>query len=162
MNRHPKWEPRLTAFVEAARARPYAYGQWDCVLLCAGAVKAVTGKDPARGHRGKYRSPASAVRYLRSLGFDHPEQLIDSQLAPKPVGFAQRGDLVLCRTPSGDNPGVCMGDFALVVGQQGEAEGLVPVPRTLWLKAWAVGDHHSGPLKAPRKSRRKPRPLAAR
>lgn len=141
--RHPQWETRLLALIEKNRGRAYAYGRWDCLMMPAAVVKAVTGKDHGRGHRGQYRSPASASRYLRSLGFDSPAALLDSLFVAKPIGFAQRGDIVLCKTDSGDNPGVCMGGHALVVGQQGEAEGLVRVPRELWLKAWAVGEQHA-------------------
>lgn len=153
--RHPLWEARLLEFVEANRDRPHEWGRWDCLLMTAAAVHAVTGKDHGRGHRGKYRSLASAYRHLHRLGFTSPETLLDSLFDEKPIGFAQRGDLVLCRTDSGNNPGVCMGDFALVVAQAGEREGLLPVHRAEWLKAWAIGDHHSGKLRLSRARRRK-------
>jgi len=153
--RHPQWEQRLHELVDANIDRPYKYGAWDCMLWPAAAIQAVTGKNVGAPHRGKYRSAASASRYLRSIGFDSPEQMLDSIFEQKPIGFAMRGDLVLCRTPTGDNPGVCYGDYALVVGEQGEAEGLVKVPRSLWVKAWAIGEHHSGPLKLPRKRKAK-------
>lgn len=140
-HRHPLWEQRLVGLIEKSRERPYAYGRHDCLLWPAAAVKAVTGKDHGRGHRGKYRSAASASRYLRSLGFDSPEQFLDSLFDEKPIGFAQRGDLVL---GSDGIPAVCIGDVALSVGD-GSA-GLVRVPRAQWVKAWAVGDHHSGEM----------------
>lgn len=145
MDRHPHWEQRLATLIEQNRS--YTYGSHDCMLWAAAAVKAVTGKDPGRGHRGKYKSAIAAARYLRNLGFDSPEALLDSLFDRKPVGFAQRGDLVM----AGDGiPAVCMGAVAFSVGQDpstssGQArEWLVPVPREQWVKAWAVGDHHSG------------------
>lgn len=148
--RHPQWEQRLGALIEGGASRPYVYGKWDCVMFPVDAAKAVTGKDHGRGHRGKYSTAAGAARYLKKLGFDSPEAALDSLFAEKPAGFAQRGDLVLCRTGSGDNPGVCMGAHALVVGVArspassgppgAEVAGLIRVPRDLWLKAWAVGD----------------------
>ena len=162
--RHPLWEQRLHDLISEHIERPHKYGEWDCMLMPAAVIKAVTGQDLGRGHKGKYRSAASASRYLRQIGFNHPSEMLDSLFEEKPIGFAQRGDLVLCRTPSGDNPGVCYGDFALVVGEIGEQgepgakEGLVRCGRENWLKAWALGDHHSGPLKLPRK--RKPRAKA--
>lgn len=150
MSRHPQWEPRLVDFIAANVARPYKYGQHDCLLFAANAVKAVTGKDHGRGHRGKYKNAASASRYLRGLGFGSPEELLDSLFDEKPVGFAQRGDLVL----AGDGiAAVCMGAFALSVGQDPSAssgqapstssgqarDGLVSIPRSDWVKAWRVG-----------------------
>jgi hypothetical protein len=142
--RKPDWEHRLHEIIQKNRHRPYEPGQWDCLLFPAAAVKAITGKDFGRGHRGKYKSVASAYRHLKQMGFTSPAELLDSLFDEKPIGFAGRGDIVLCRTPTGDNPGICVGGTALVVGEDGTAQGLVHVGRENWLKAWAVGDHHSG------------------
>ena len=142
MTRHRQWEQRLGAFIEKNLDRPHAYGRFDCVLMPLGAAQAVTGKDHGRGHRGKYKTALEAARYLKKLGFDSPAAALDSVFEEKPVGFAQRGDMVLCKTEAGDNPGFVdtTGKFALVVGMTPEREGLIRVPRgDLWLKAWAVG-----------------------
>lgn len=155
--RHAQWEERLHTLITANLDREHVYGRWDCLLgLAAETVQAVTGEDFARGHRGKYKSQASAVRYLKGLGFRSPAAMLDSLLEQKPIGFAGRGDLVLCPGSAlgqpWDIPGVCMGDFALVIGTDGEREGLHRIPRALWLKAWAVGDHHST-IQAPKRKR---------
>lgn len=136
--RGPGWEQRLTALISGNRERPHEFGQWDCLLWPAAAVKAVTGRDFGRGHRGKYRSLASAYQHLQKMGFDSPEALLDSLFKEKPVGFAQRGDLALCSTLSGEQPGIVMGDYALIAGEQEDVTGLIRVPRAWWLKAWAV------------------------
>ncbi len=152
MQRHPQWEARLHKAVSAMFAKPYAWGEHDCLLLCAAVAKAVIGKDHARGHRGKYKSHASAYRYLNeTFGAKSPDDLLDSLFPRKKVGFAAQGDLVLCRVDAvagaggdptpGEVPGICFGDFALVAGEN----GLERVARgDRWLKAWAVGNHHSG------------------
>lgn len=152
MIRHPQWEARLHEFVAASMNKPYAYGEHDCLLFAAGVAKAVTGKDHARGHRGKYKSFASAATYLKkAFGADSPEALLDTLFPEKKVGFAGEGDLVLCRVDAiagadgepvpGEVPGLCLGAFAVVAGEH----GLERVPRgERWLKAWAVGNHHSG------------------
>lgn len=132
------WDSRLSALVVEKRKAPHAFGSWDCLLWPAAAVKAVTGKDFGRGHRGKYKSFASAYQHLQGMGFTSPEALLDSLFEQKPVGFAHKGDLVFCHADNGDVPGVCFGHFALVVGQEGAGEGLVRVSRDRWLKAWAV------------------------
>jgi hypothetical protein len=136
MNRHPQWDQRLHAFVEKNKARHYAYGEWDCLLFLAGAIRAVTGRDLGRGHRGKYKSAASAARYLQQLGADSPEAYLDLLFEEKHPGFAHRGDVVLA---SDGIPALCMGAFAFSVGQEGNTEGLVRVPRADWVKAWRVG-----------------------
>lgn len=134
------WEPRLSQAVRDNASRPHEYGRWDCLLWPAAAVKAVTGKDFGRGHRGKYRSQASAYRYLGTLGFDSPAAMLDSLFPERPVGFAQRGHLALCDTPSGLVPGVIVGDTALVVSEiaatDGAVSGMARIVRARWLKAW--------------------------
>lgn len=150
MTRHPQWEARLAAFIAENRERAHAYGSFDCLVgLSAGGVEAVTGEDYAKGHRGKYKSAASATRYLVTLGFDSPAAFLDSLFEEKPIGFAKRGDLVLCDLSAfegpqplypGPVPGVCLGDFAVCLAADDEREGMVRVPRDLWLKAWAVGE----------------------
>ena len=134
--RKADWESALSAYLSKVRDRPYAPGAHDCMLHPAAAIKAVTGRDWGRGHRGKYDSPLGAKRYLKGLGFDSPEAMLDSLLPEKPVGFAQRGDIVL----SDGIPGVCVGDEAAFVGLDAEEgrEGLIMRPRALWSKAWAV------------------------
>ena len=143
LERLPDWEQRLSALVAGNRDRPHAYGQWDCLLWPAAAVKALTGKDLGRGHRGKYRSQASAYRHLQTLGFASPAALLDSLFDEKPVAFAGRGDLVLVESESGEQPGVVVGQAALAVGEQAGKEGLTAFPRGAWRKAWAVGEQHA-------------------
>ena len=144
------WEQRLRAVVDENLRRPYEFGKWDCLLWPAAAVKAVTGRDFGAGHRGKYRSQASAYRYLMKLGFQSPSDLLDGLFERKLPAFAGRGDIVLCHTWDGqENPGVVVGHFALVVGEielpdGSRFSGLIGVARENWLAAWAVGEHHSG------------------
>ena len=132
--RHRDWESRLVAYLEAASDRPHAYGRHDCLMFCAAAIEAQTGRDFAEGHRGAYRSAAGAARYLKRLGFRSIEELLDSVLSERPVAFARRGDIVL----ADGIPGLCIGGEALFVGQEGAREGLVRRPRSEWQKAWAV------------------------
>lgn len=137
MIRKPDWEQRLNNYLESVADKPHKYGSHDCMLFVANVIKAQTGKDLGRGHRRKYSSKIRAVKYLRKIGFDSTEAMLDSLLEEKPIGFAQRGDIVL--TPD-DIPGVCYGSDALVVGmiEGEETEGLRRIPRALWTKAWAV------------------------
>lgn len=146
--RRHDWEQRLSALIAKNLARPHAYGSWDCLLWPAEAVKAVTGRDFGRGHRGKYRSHAGAYRHLRAIGFDSAEALLDSLFAEKPIGYAQRADLVLVEMPDSAAPGlvgarvpaVCIGAEALAIFEDAAGNsGLARFPRVLWRKAWSVG-----------------------
>lgn len=135
MTRHPQWEARLVKLVRSRMTAPYNPSRHDCLMWPADLAEAVTGKDHARGHRGKYKSTATGYRYLREvMGFDSPEALLDSLFEQKPPGFAHRGDIVM---PDDGIPAACMGAYALSVGEA--AVGLVNIPRNSWVKAWRVG-----------------------
>lgn len=134
------WEAALTAYVEACRERPYAWGEHDCALFCANAVHAMTGHDPAAGFRGHYSTAIGSERVLRRRGEGSLEAQLDALFAPVEPAFARRGDLVW----HDGAVGLAMGPFALFVGQVGEDEttalhGLVRVARAHWQKAWAIG-----------------------
>lgn len=129
------WEQRLTNFIAEVYHKPYKWGYHDCLLFCGGIQNAVQGKDQRKAHRGKYKSKASAYRHLKDLGFDSPEEFLDAQFPVGLVGYAQRGDLVMAEDGI---PGVCMGSFALSVGQEGNMQGLVRIPRDQWVKVWTL------------------------
>lgn len=135
MPRISTWEQALADYLAKTHDLPHAWGQHDCMLDWAGAAKAMTGHDFARGHRGKYISKLTAYRYLKTLGFDSPEAMIDSLLPEKPVGFAQRGDVVLDRDGV---PGICNGGEALFILPADDGGGRILQPRSEWVKAWLV------------------------
>ena len=109
------------------------------MLFGAGAVRALTGFDPGKGHRGKYRSQAGAFRHLKAMGFASPEAMADSLFARVVPAAAQRGDLVLHQ----DSIGVCMGGSAMFVGLEvdgtSEQAGLIRVPLLDCTAAWKIG-----------------------
>jgi hypothetical protein len=133
--RRPDWEPRLNAWLQRCADRPHRWGSHDCLMFGAGACRAVTGHDPGRGHRGKYRSAASANRYLRGLGYLTPEALADALWTRIAPAMAQRGDWVLHQ----DSIGVCIGRDAMFVGEEGSRRGLVRIPLLDCDAAWRVG-----------------------
>lgn len=142
IERRSDWEQRLADFLAAAAERPHRYGSSDCLMTALGAVRAVSGRDFARGHRGKYRSAAGARRYLTALGFASPAVALDSVLERRPRAFAQRGDIVLvtrrsalfAKRPRWNVPAICIGGEAVAPGEA----GLVRFPRSEWVRAWKV------------------------
>lgn len=135
MTRRPDWEARLNALIAEKRHAEHAYGRHDCMTWFADAVKAETGTDFGRGHRGKYRTALSAAKYLKSLGFDRPQDMVASLLPEKPVARAGRGDIVIDQEGI---PGVVIGNEALFVGMQDGVHGLVRQPRATWARAFHV------------------------
>ena len=135
MTRRPDWEARLNAMLAAKRRVPHAYGRHDCMTFFADAVKAVTGTDFGRGHRGKYRSALSAAKYLRSIGYDRPQDMVADLLEEKPVARAGRGDIVI---DAEGIPGVVVGHDAMFVGPDMAGAGYVRQPRAAWVRAFGV------------------------
>lgn len=142
MNRLPEWEERLTAYIAEVRARPFEWGQHDCVLHGASAVEATTGVDIAADYRGSYHDKAGAAAILKTQGKGTLLRTLDATLERRKPSRARRGDLVW----SSGSVGVCLGAVAAFVGEERLAEkagvlmreGLITVPRPLWAKAWAV------------------------
>lgn len=134
------WEARLNALATEKLNMPHAYGTNDCLLLAGAAVLAITGEDLFSQHVGKYKSKTGAAKYLRSLGFKSPAALVGHHLKEIPIGFAQRGDIVLIGGDGGwDIPALCFGHHALVIADNGQREGTFRLNRSDWLMAWAVG-----------------------
>lgn len=140
--RFPDWEARLSAWVAENRDRPHAWGEHDCILAGCSAVEAMTGRDPAKKYRGAYSDEEGAAKALRKLGKGTLLKTVDAEFDRKPVGRAQRGDLVWFN----GSVGICMGGFGLFVGEERLAdkanvpmrEGLIEIPRSGFEKAWAV------------------------
>jgi hypothetical protein len=136
MIRRSDWEQQLANYLADCAGSEFVWGKLDCALFAAGAVRAMTDFDPAAAFRGKYRSVAGSVRALRLYGEGTLEATIASMFPDRPIGFARRGDLVLHTGAVG----VCVGDAGMFIGQEGDAPGLVRVPRAEWTHAWGVGE----------------------
>ncbi|WP_206431078.1 hypothetical protein [Sphingomonas sp. ABOLE] len=134
MTRLLDWEARLADYLASVADRPMAWGSHDCALHAAHAILALTGEDHATAYRGRYQTARGAARALRRQGHADVEAQFDVLFPAIAPAFAQRGDIV----QRGDAVGVCIGAEALFVGEEGEREGLVRVPRREWTKAWAI------------------------
>jgi hypothetical protein len=118
LRRFPDWPKRLAEAVEAARARPFAWGSHDCLLFAADVVRAMTGKDLAAHGRGQYDSDVSALRLIHNYGGMVP--LVSKSLGdPVPVLRAHRGDVVMYRSELGPSLGVCLGAQCAFTGPTG-------------------------------------------
>jgi hypothetical protein len=134
--RLPDWEARLSAYLEPLLfSARFAWGVCDCAIFSADAVRAMTGHDCAAAFRGRYSTSRGSARALNRFGAGSLKATLDSLLPAKPVGFAQRGDVVMHDGAAG----ICMGAFAFFVGQSDDQEGLVRVARAEWSHAWGVG-----------------------
>ncbi|EKF43973.1 hypothetical protein NA8A_04155 [Nitratireductor indicus C115] len=93
MNRYSFWQSALLDYVEENKARPFAWGAFDCALFAAGAVAAMTGEDIASGYRGRYTSLAGGLRLLKRDGFASHADLAAAHLPEIHPSQAQVGDI---------------------------------------------------------------------
>ncbi len=135
--RVPGWPERLAAVIEAARTRPFAWGQHDCCLFAADCIKAMTSLDLAHLWRGTYRDEDGASAQLRRHGYRSIRHLVGFQLAVHgfrrihPV-LAHRGDVVAM---AWQTVGVMDGARVLAPGK----DGLAGLSIRLARHAWAIG-----------------------
>lgn len=140
--RRADWEAALSDYLTASVNARFAWGELDCALFAAGAVRAMTGIDFAAPFRGRYRTARGSVRALRRYGAGSLVATVEQLLGEVPIGFARRGDIVLHGDERTGALGVCIGGDALFVGRDESGdlahEGLVRIPRHQWSRAWAV------------------------
>jgi len=131
--RPPGWESLLAAHLAAARTRPFAWGDHDCVLWSAEWVATLSGTDPAADWRGKYATAEEAASVLAAMGFTSWADLAAPHLPAIPVARARRGDIMA--HPVNGGLGICDGIHAYFVTER----GLTRVEYTKCPRAWAVG-----------------------
>ena len=139
LRRHRDWEARLAAAIEASRAKPFAWGDFDCALAMADLVAAMTGVDAGARFRGRYKTARGAAGALRRRGAGTLEATLTALFGdPVPRTFAQRGDVVLVDTEAGPAAGVVALDGASMHVAAPE-RGQIRLPLRLATMAWRVG-----------------------
>lgn len=114
--RQREWRQSLTTYLQSVSGLAFRPGKNDCALFCAGAVKSMTGFDPARGWRG-YRTLSEGQGRLAKRGFENWWDMIaDRECPPAEVGI---GDIALVETQGVLLGGVCVGPQVMVVSVQG-------------------------------------------
>ncbi len=134
MNRVEHWPQILSDFIESAD-RPFCWGSWDCGLLAADCVLAMTGVDIAAEFRGRYTTARGARRVMRGDMAEMMARVSKTYGMPEiNPAMAQRGDMVMVDTPLGDALGICVGARVACTGP----DGLVYVPSSTARCAWKV------------------------
>jgi len=114
--RHDNWETRLVAYLAQSRDRAFRWGTFDCCIFCAGAIRAITGKDYLSDFQ--YQDKKGATRYLRDYG--GIENIASKFLGePKKITQAKRGDIVSMTLNDRTALGVCVGSFCAFTVKKG-------------------------------------------
>lgn len=132
--RMPDWRPRLTAYLIEIAPASFRFGSQDCALFAAGAIRAMTGHDPAGAFRGAYTTFEGGVERLKAAGFASHIDVVDTLFDRIAPAFAQVGDLVLIDAPDGPALGVMNGETIACLNPR----GLAHWPRDAAAAAWTV------------------------
>lgn len=132
--RLPDWRPRLTAYLADSARDGFRYGSNDCALFSAGAVRAMTGHDPAAGWRGTYTTLEGGLKRLMKAGFNDHVALVSSLFQEVAPAFAQVGDIALVDAPNGPALGIVAGETIACLAPQ----GLGHLPREAAVRTWTV------------------------
>lgn len=133
--RLPDWQSRLTGYLAETAREGFRFGSNDCALFAAGAVRAMTGSDPAAAFRGVYDTFEGGLKRLKKAGFADHVAVVAALFPPVPPAFAQVGDLAVVDTVEGPALGVVVGEMIACLGPK----GLGHVSRLLAARAWTVG-----------------------
>ncbi len=93
LTRLQDWDRRLASLVNRHMRLPGEWGASDCLLTVADAIEAVTGIDPAKGVRGRYKTEAGAAKLLLKRGYADVEQALSDRFPPVGRLLAMRGDV---------------------------------------------------------------------
>lgn len=94
--RKPNWETLLARYMDSCIDKRMTWGEFDCCLFVANAIKAMTGCDYAQNFRGKYKTERGAYKALHKYGRGDIKSTLNSLLGPSKSAFiARRGDVVL-------------------------------------------------------------------
>ena len=102
----------------------FEWGAADCFAFVTGRAGIDTSHMPPRTYTGRI----GAARYIKRLGFNSLADLMDSLMTPKPVGFAQRGDVLL----KDGCLGICKGTYGLFLAETGYTRVATVVCERAW------------------------------
>lgn len=119
------WRARLSAYLSDVSRKGFRPGEHDCALFAAGAVEAMTGRDPAAAWRRTYRTIEDGLALLAQAGHaDHVAFAADLFEEIPPI-LAQVGDLAAIREGDDLALGIVQGPMIYVLRPSGL--GLVPL-----------------------------------
>ena len=136
--RKDNWPKYLYEFIDSRRKVPFKYGENDCALFAADAIKAISyDVDFGEPYRGKYDSYVGYVKLIKEInGCVCLEALATSLLGqPCPTKYVKRGDVVLIQIENRQSLGICIGAKSACPGKNG-LDFINTHPNTI--KGWSI------------------------
>lgn len=130
--RSADWQERFAAYIRARTEMPFAWGPNDCCSFAAGAVEAMTGRNPMEGIQA-YDSPLAAARMVEEGGGLHAlaSSLLGDAVSPL---MAAVGDVVLVENRGRELLAICNGTGVLAPA----ADRLAALDMTAARAAWKI------------------------
>jgi hypothetical protein len=135
LTRLPDWDRRLVAVIARHRNEAAEWGVSDCLLTAMDAVEAVTGVDPVKSIRGRYKTERGAAGLLRRRGFGSLGEALAANFPRVGKLMAKRGDLALIEIAGVERCGYVTEHGIAVRAER----GLSFHPQTTAIAAWRVG-----------------------
>lgn len=134
--RREDWPSRLAAALDAARDKPFRWGEFDCGLFAGDCVLAMTDVDPVAAYRGQYDDEDGARATMLALTGGGLRAVWTAALGPalNNTRFAKRGDVVLVDIGGVEATGIVAGSRVACLSEA----GLVMVPAHRIVAAWGV------------------------
>ena len=148
IERRPDWPERLIEYLQEAAAKPFVWGQHDCVLFALGSAKATTGVATVDELRGKYKSAVGARREMRkrygASNLTEAATAVQKEWEVEEISvlMAQRGDIVEADVISaeGDNgPSLGVVDLDGINALFAGPSGAIRIKITDCRRAWRIG-----------------------
>ena len=130
MARLPGWQSRMYAAIEAARQKPFAWSEHDCVSWSISVVEQITGVDHYAKFRGQYTNEIGAAKLIKRTGPDLPS-VVSMYFQEVPVLLTHHEDLVMINGAVG----ICDGLHSHFITEQ----GLTTFKTAACTNAWRVG-----------------------
>lgn len=140
MKRIEGWEIALSRYLSDASKAPFQWGQNDCILHAANAIKAITGIDLAEQFRGAYSTEDQAYDIIEENFNGDIDGMVSAYLGEMNpnVSFARRGDVVRI-THNGEKAFGVVDDTGRRIAVISKEHGLVRLPLSRADVFWRVG-----------------------
>lgn len=124
--RKKDWEKHFSEWCETTARRPFKWGVFDCGLIAASAVEAMTGENPAKNLIGTYKTAKGSVRMMRKMKVKNFSQFAEKLLGVEPfnaksigVLYARKGDIGVAKVGPLETFTVHVGNGWYVAGENG-------------------------------------------
>lgn len=134
------WEINLSKYLADVSGKPFQWGEHDCILHAANAVKAMTGIDLAGAFRGTYSNEQEAYKIVQDYFGGDIDHMVSCHVGEmrENCKLARRGDVVRI-THEGNKAFGVVDDTGMRLAMVSPERGLIRIPKSRAEVFWRVG-----------------------